>query len=192
VRLCFFARENEIGGRKHLGDVARKRLTGVFYIKPKIVSAVAYLPTLKGVQPVAFKLVRAEVERILASSKIRKKWLVGGRTEAVSAQLSGEGLALLVLRVPDVCKVANFKELDAAIREAYRRYESVKSTVDARALEKVGDRSELASAYTRAWLKAKNLEVAGDDPDAELVSQQYYRLVWRFGDRYVIQDPPWC
>uniref|UniRef100_A0A7C3SKT6 Uncharacterized protein n=1 Tax=Thermofilum pendens TaxID=2269 RepID=A0A7C3SKT6_THEPE len=55
--------------------MARKRLTSVFCIKPKVASAVAYLPTLKGVQPVAFKLARAEVDRILASAKIRKRWL---------------------------------------------------------------------------------------------------------------------
>jgi hypothetical protein len=31
----------------------------------------------------------------------------------------------------------------------------------------------------------------GDDPDAGEVSSQYYKLVWRFGDRYVVQVAPW-
>jgi len=172
--------------------VVRRKLTSVLYLKPRVVSAVAYLPTLRGVRPVSFKLTRAEADRVLASAKVRKRWVVGGKTEALSVQLSGEGLALLILSVPDACKVADFKELDAVVKEAYQRYVSVRSLVDARALEKVGGSSELAGAYTRVWLRAENLEVAGDDPDAEEVASQYYKLVWKFGSKYVVQDPPWC
>lgn len=164
----------------------------MFYLKPRVVSAVVYLQTLKGIRPVTVRIAKTVAERILASAKVRKRWLAGGRTKAVSMRLFGEGLALLVLKIPDICKVTNLKELDAVMKKAYRSYDGVKSLVDAKALEKVGGNDELAKAYIRAWLKAENLEVPGDDPDAGEVSSQYYKLIWRFGDKYVVQDPPWC
>ena len=43
----------------------------------------------------------------------------------------------------------------------------------------------------KAWLKAEDFELPRDDPDAELVSRHYYKLVWRMGSKYVLQEPPW-
>jgi len=42
----------------------------------------------------------------------------------------------------------------------------------------------------KAWLKAEDFELPRDDPDAELVSRQHYKLVWRMGGKYVLQEPP--
>ena len=59
--------------------MVKRKLTSVLYLKPRAVSAVAYLPTLGGVRPVSFKLTRAEADRVLASAKVRKRWVVGER-----------------------------------------------------------------------------------------------------------------
>lgn len=172
--------------------MARKRFTAVFYLKPRAASVVAYLPALNGVRPVTAKVARSDAEAALASARARKKWSAGGRTEAVSASLSNEGLALLLLKIPGVCKVTDFKALDELVKEAYRRSGRVKELVGAKALEKVNGDEDLARAYVRAWLKASSFELPEDDPDAELVSRQYYKLVWKMGSKYVVQDPPWC
>ena len=100
--------------------------------------------------------------------------------------------ALAAVKVDGISKFADFKALDEVVREAYRRSRIVKRLVDAKALAKVNGDENLARAYVRAWLKAAEWELPEDDPDAEQVSRQYYKLVWKMGSKYVVQDPPWC
>ncbi|MEM0008889.1 hypothetical protein [Thermofilum sp.] len=171
----------------------RKRsISSVFYLKPRQVKAVVYLPTLLGVRPFSLIINKKEVDRIISKSRKRKKWLAGGKTEAVSLSLSSDALSLLLLEIPDICKKADFKKLDEYVKTSYRHNTKVKEEVYKRALGKVLGDKEIADAYLGAWLKANNFELPPDDPDASKVSSQFYKLVWKFGDRYVLQDPPWC
>jgi hypothetical protein len=99
--------------------------------------------------------------------------------------------ALAAVKVNGIGKFADFKALDEFVREAYRRSRIVKRLVDAKALAKVNGDEDLARAYVSAWLKASGWELPEDDPDAEQVSRQYYKLVWKMGSKYVLQDAPW-
>jgi hypothetical protein len=99
--------------------------------------------------------------------------------------------ALAAVKVNGISKFADFKALDEFVREAYRRSSVVRRLVDAKALEKVNGDEDLAKAYVSAWLKASNWELPEDDPDAEQVSRQYYKLIWKMGSKYVLQDAPW-
>jgi hypothetical protein len=99
--------------------------------------------------------------------------------------------ALAALKVPSVSRFANIKALDRAVKSAYRKSSVVRRLLHEKALEKVNGDTEVAEAYIRAWLRAENRELPSDDPDAQLVTQQYYSLVWKFGDRYVVQVAPW-
>ena len=99
--------------------------------------------------------------------------------------------ALVAVKVPGISKFADFKALDEFVREAYRRSSVVRRLVDAKALAKVNGDEDLARAYVKAWLKASNWELPEDDPDAEQVSRQYYKLIWKMGIKYVLQDAPW-
>jgi hypothetical protein len=99
--------------------------------------------------------------------------------------------ALAAVKVDGISKFADFKALDEVVREAYRRSRVVKRLVDAKALAKVNGDEDLARAYVSAWLKASNWELPEDDPDAEQVSRQYYKLIWKMGSKYVLQDAPW-
>ena len=99
--------------------------------------------------------------------------------------------ALVAVKVDGISKFADFKALDEVVREAYRRSSVVRRLVDAKALAKVNGDEDLARAYLGAWLKASNWELPEDDPDAEQVSRQYYKLIWKMGSKYVLQDAPW-
>jgi hypothetical protein len=122
-------------------------------------------------------------------------------TKVVEVELTGSELrvakdpvilkALAAVKVDGISKFADFKALDEVVREAYRRSRAVKRLVDAKALAKVNGDEDLARAYVRAWLKAGNWELPEDDPDAEQVSRQYYKLIWKMGSKYVLQDAPW-
>jgi len=181
-------------GSSAAGRAERRSFAAVFYLRPRVVTVVAYLPTLGGARPVVARMARREAEQVLSSVRVRKRWKAGRRAEALSVRLSGEPLALLLLKIPDVCKVTFFKVLDAVVKEAYRNSEKVRELVSARALGKVGSDGELAEAYIKAWLKAsEELELPPDDPDAARVSMFYWKYVWKFGSSaYVVQDPPWC
>ena len=72
------------------------------------------------------------------------------------------------------------------MRETYRRSGIVKRLVDAKALAKVNGDEDLAKAYVSAWLKASDWELPEDDPDAEQVSRQYYKLIWKMGSKHVL------
>jgi hypothetical protein len=92
---------------------------------------------------------------------------------------------------PELKRQIDFKALDPAVKRAYARVGAVRRAVWERALAKVGFKPEVARAYVKAWLKAEDFELPRDDPDAELVSRHYYKLVWRMGGKYVLQEPPW-
>jgi hypothetical protein len=122
-------------------------------------------------------------------------------TKVVEVELTGSELraakdpvilkALAAVKVNGISKFADFKELDVYVREAYRRSVVVRRLVDAKALAKVNGDEDLAKAYVSAWLKASSFELPEDDPDAEQVSRQYYKLIWKMGSKYVLQDAPW-
>jgi len=99
--------------------------------------------------------------------------------------------ALAAVKIDGISKFADFKELDVYVKEAYRRCEVVKRLVDEKALRKVNFDEEIAQAYVRAWLKASNFELPENDPEAEIVSRQYYKYIWKMGSKYVLQDAPW-
>ena len=128
---------------------------------------------------------------------------LAGRSLPVRVRLSAEELeearrdpeihlALAAVKVPGAAKLADYWVLDETVKRAYRRSPLVRRLVWKKALAKVGGDEETARAYVSAWLKAAGFELPPEDPDAELVSRQYYKLVWRMGGRkYVLQDAPW-
>ena len=125
----------------------KKSISSVFYLKPQQVKAVVYLPTLIGVRPFSLNINKKEVGGIISSSRIRKKWLAGGKTEAISLSLSSDALSLLLFEIPDICKKADFKKLDEYVKASYRQNTKVKEEVYKRALGKVLGDKEIADAY---------------------------------------------
>lgn len=172
--------------------MGKKGVSSVFYVKPRQVKAVVYLPTLLGMRPFSLTIDRTKAQAAISKLRIRKRWLAGGKTEAMSASLSSDALSLILLEIPDICKMVDFKKLDEYVRSSYKRNREVKEEVYRRVLEKVSGDKDMADAYLRAWLRANKFELPLDDPDASRVSSQFYKLVWKFGDRYVLQEPPWC
>jgi len=100
-------------------------------------------------------------------------------------------LALAAVKVPDVVQIGKIKTLDAVVKRAYKRSKIIRRLVDMKAREKVNGDEELARAYISAWLRSEERELPDDDPDAGKVAEQYYKLVWKFGYKYVVQVAPW-
>jgi hypothetical protein len=111
--------------------------------------------------------------------------------EARAARDPDIALALAAIKIPGISKFADFKELDIHVKRAYQKSELIRNLVYQKALANVNGDEEIAQAWIRAWLKAGNWELPEDDPDAEQVSRQYYKYVWKMGSKYVIQVAPW-
>ena len=158
----------------------------VVYARARSATAVVYVRTLAGVRPVSVRLSRRKAEKLKMGARSVKSFEGGW-----SGRLSTVAAAKLILGSEAIRSRADPKWLDRIVRAAYRRDAQIRAAVWRAALGKVGGDRDLARAYLGAWLRARNREVPGGDADADLVSQQYYKLVWRLGDRYVVQVAPW-
>jgi hypothetical protein len=159
----------------------------VVYVRGRGVTIVAYVPTFAGVKPVTVKVTRHEFKQIMRGAKVLNVGDYG-----YTARVSSVGAALILMKIPDAAKIIPYWCADRVFKAAWRRSAKIRTEIWSRALDKVNGDPELARAYVRTWLKSKNREVPVGNKDAQRVSEQYWKLVWKFGaSRYVIQVAPW-
>ena len=171
-------------------DGGKRMNTGmkiVVYVRGRVVTIVAYVKTLSGVKPVSIRVTRREFRQIMKNARI-----VNVGDYGYTARVSSVGAALILMKIPDLNKIAPYWFTDRVFKAAWKKSAKVRAEIWSRALDKVNGDTETARSYIRTWLKSKNREVPATDKDAERVAEQHWSLVWKFGaSKFVVQVAPW-
>jgi hypothetical protein len=159
----------------------------VLYLGRRARTAVSYVKTLSGKPVVARGLGRRDAARIRRNMRDVKRFDTG-TARGYSGEANSVATSIILLRAREKGHVLPTRA-DRYVRAGFRKSGAVRRRVAERARRKA---PEVAESYLKAWLRSSGLVVRrGGERYAAETSSLYYKYVWKLGDRYVVQEPPW-